>query len=109
MPGRGGRELRLRPMPHHEHGVEVFDARAGEHLGAAFLPDKASPEQIAQVTRSREIRRRRLQADLRAAEKARRIRDAAATTAVPPQPVTAVTAAQATAELADAAARQLRA
>jgi hypothetical protein len=39
------------------------------------------------------------QADLRAAEKARQIRYAAATTALTPQPVTAVTAAQAAAEL----------
>jgi putative transposase len=109
MTGQAGREVRLRHMPHHEHEVEVFDARSGEHLGAAFLADQASPEQIAQVHRSRELRRRRLQADLRAAEKARRIRYAAATTAVPPQPVTAVTAAEAAAELADAGDRQLRA
>jgi putative transposase len=83
MTGQAGREVRLRHMPHHEHEVEVFDARTGEHLGAAFLADQASPEQIAQVHRSRELGRRRLQADLRAAEKARRIRYAAATTAVP--------------------------
>jgi putative transposase len=109
MTGQAGREVRLRHMPHHEHEVEVFDARTGEHLGAAFLADQASPEQIAQVHRSRELRRRRLQADLRAAEKARRIRYAAATTAVPPQPVTGVTAAEAAAELADAGDRHLRA
>jgi putative transposase len=101
MTGQAGREVRLRHMPHHEHEVEVFDARTGEHLGAAFLADQASPEQIAQVHRARADRRRRLQADLRAAEKARRIRYAAATTAVPPQPVAAVTAAEAAAELAD--------
>ncbi len=102
MTGQAGREVRLRHMPHHEHEVEVFDARTGEHLGAAFLADRASAEQIAQVHRARAVRRQRLQADLRAAEKARRIRYAAATAAVPPQPVTAVTAAQAAAELADA-------
>jgi putative transposase len=96
-------------MPHHEHEVEVFDARTGEHLGAAFLADQASPEQIAQVHRARAARRRQLQADLRAAEKARRIRYAAATAALPPRPVTAVTAAQAAAELADADGATLRA
>src|SRR5260370_40055641 len=109
MTGQAGREVRLRHMPHHEHEVEVFDARTGEHLGAAFLADRASPEQIAQVHRSRELRRRRVQADLRAAEKARRIRYAAVTTAVPPQPVTAVTAAEAAAELADAGEKTLQA
>ena len=109
MTGQAGREVRLRHMPHHEHEVEVFDARTGEHLGAAFLADQASPEQIAQVHRARADRRRRLQADLRAAEKARRIRYAAATAAVPPQPVAAVTAAEAAAELADAGDKTLRA
>ena len=109
MTGQAGREVRLRHMPHHEHEVEVFDVRTGEHLGAAFLADQASPEQIAQVHRARAARRQRLQADLRAAEKARRIRHAAATAAVPPQPVTAVTAAQAAAELADAGDTTLQA
>src|SRR5258708_16561268 len=109
MTGQAGREVRLRYMPHHEHEVEVFDTRTGEHLGAAFLADRASPEQIAQVHRSRELRRRRVQADLRAAEEARRIRYAAVTTAVPPQPVTAVTAAEAPAHLAPPAPRPLRA
>jgi putative transposase len=109
MTGQAGREVRLRHMPHHEQEVEVFDARTGEHLGAAFLADRASAEQIAQVHRSRAARRQRLQADLRAAEKTRRIRYAAATAAVPPQPVTAVTAAQAAAELAGAGDVTLRA
>jgi len=109
MTGQAGREVRLRHMPHHEHEVEVFDARTGEHLGAAFLADQASPEQIAQVHRARADRRRRLQADLRAAERARRIRYAAATAAVPPQPVTAVTAAEAAAELAAAGDKTLQA
>ena len=109
MTGQAGREVRLRHMPHHEHEVEVFDARTGEHLGDAFLADQASPEQIAQVHRARADRRRRLLADLRAAEKARRIRYAAATAAVPPQPVAAVTGAEAAAELADAGDKTLRA
>ena len=57
MTGQAGREVRLRHMPHHEHEVEVFDARTGEHLGAAFLGDRASAEQIAQVHRARAVRR----------------------------------------------------
>ena len=46
---------------------------------------------------------------LSAAEEARRIRYAAATTAAPAQPISAVTAAEATAELADADDEQLQA
>jgi len=42
MTGQAGREVRLRHMPHHEHEVEVFDARTGEHLGAPFPADQAS-------------------------------------------------------------------
>jgi len=37
MTGQVGREVGLRYMPHHEHEVEVFDARTHEHLGAATL------------------------------------------------------------------------
>lgn len=108
MTGQVGRPVRLRHMPHHEHEVEVFDADTGAHLGAAVLADQASSEQIGELRRSRERRRRQLKADLRAAEKARRVRYAAATTPAPPQQVSAVTAAEATAELADASDEQLR-
>ena len=109
MTGQVGRQVRLRHMPHHEHEVEVFDARTQEHLGAATLADQASPEQIAELRRTRENRRRQLAADLSAAEKNRRTRYAAATTTDPPQPVTAVTAAQAATELGEADDDQLRA
>ena len=102
MTGQVGREVRLRCMPHHEHEVEVFDGRTHEHLGAATLADQASSEQIAELRRAREKRRRQLKADLSAGEKSRRIRYAAATTAAPPQPVTALTSAQVAAELGDA-------
>jgi putative transposase len=44
MTGQVGREVRLRYMPHHEHEVDVFDARTHEHLGAATLADQASSE-----------------------------------------------------------------
>lgn len=107
MTGQVGREVRLRYMPHHEHEVEVFDARTHEHLGAATLADRASSEQIAELRRAREKRRRQLKADLSAGEKSRRIRYAAATTAGPPQPVTALTSAQVAAELGDADDKQL--
>jgi putative transposase len=101
MSGQVGRVVRLRHMPHHGHEIEVFDARTGEHLGAAHLADAATPEQISQVRRARAERRRRLAADLRAGEKARRVRYAAVTTPGPARPVTALTSAEATAELED--------
>ena len=109
MTGQVGRSVRLRWTPHHEHEVEVFDARTQQHLGAATLADQATPEQIAELLRAREQRRKQLAADLRAGEKSRRIRYAATTTAAPPQRVTAVTAAQAAAELGDADDRQMQA
>jgi putative transposase len=96
-------------MPHHKLEIEVFDAVTGKHLGLATLSDKASDEQIGELRRSRETQRRQLQADLRAAERACRTRYAAATTAAPAQPLTAVTAQEAAAEQADLDAAQLRA
>ena len=101
MTGQVGRSVRVRHMPHHEHEIEVFDATTGQHLGAAVLADRASSEQMAELRRARNDRRRRVQADLRAAERARRVRYAAATTAAPPQPLEAVTAEQAASELAE--------
>jgi len=109
MGGEVGRKVRIRYMPHHKHEIEVFDAVTGKHLGPATLSDKASGEQIGELRRSRETRRRQLQADLRAAERARRTRYAAATTAAPAQPLTALTAQEAAAEQADLDAQQLRA
>jgi putative transposase len=107
MTGQVGRTVRLRWMPHHEHEVEVFDARTQQHLGPATLADQASPEQIAELLRTRQQRRKQLAADLKAAEKSRRIRYAATTTATPPQQVNAITAAQAAAEQGDADDRQM--
>ncbi len=100
MTGQVGRPVRIRYMPHHKHEIEVFDADTAQHLGSAVLSDQASGEQIAELRRSREERRRLLK-DLRAAERARRVRYAAATTAAPPQPLNAVTAEQAAAEQAE--------
>ena len=109
MTGQVGRAVRLRHMPHHDHEVEVFDARTGDHLGPAHLADQATPEQIAEVHRARDARRRKLRADLLAAEKNRRQRYAASTTPEPPKAVGALSATEAAAELADADDRQLRA
>lgn len=107
MTGQVGRSVRVRHMPHHEHEIEVFDATTAQHLGAAVLADRASSEQIAELRRARDERRRRMLADLRAAERARRVRYAAATTAAPPQPLDAVTAEQAASELAELGQQRL--
>ena len=100
MTGQVGRAVRVRHMPHHTHEVEVFDADTAEHLGSATLADQATPEQIAELRKARATRAKALKADLRAAEKARRTRYAAATEAEPAQPVHGITSAQAAAELA---------
>lgn len=59
----------------------MFDARTGQHLGPATLADQASPEQIAELLRTRQQRRKQLSADLKAGGRSRRIRYAATTTA----------------------------
>lgn len=99
MVGRVGTAVRLRYMPHHEHEVEVFDAGTGAHLGSATLADQASEEQVAALRRTRARKARRLRTDLAAAERSRRSRYAAATTAAPAKRLQAVTAAEAGAEL----------
>ncbi len=95
-------------MPHHDHEVEVFDARTGTYLGSAGLADQASAEQVKAVRRARQSRRDRLSAELRRAEKARRQRYAAVTTAEPARPLGAMTRDEATAELVDAGDAALR-
>ena len=102
MTGRAGTAVRLRYMPHHDHEVEVFDAATGAHLGAATLADQASAEQIKAVRAARARKARQLRADLVAAERSRRSRYAATTTAVPAQQLGAITAAEAARELAHA-------
>ncbi|MCW2133409.1 putative transposase [Arthrobacter sp. VKM Ac-2550] len=109
MTGQVGLAVRVRHMPHHEHEIEVFGATSGKHLGSATLADAASAEEVAALHRARSEQQRRLRADLRAAEKARRVRYAAATEAAPLQPVQAVTAEAARAELATAQDTQLQA
>lgn len=104
MVGRVGTKVRLRYMPHHDHEVEVFSAdpaASATHLGAATLADQATPEQIAALRRARARKAQRLRADLRAAERARRDRYAAATTPAPAKRLEAITADEAGRELTE--------
>ncbi|MER5539760.1 transposase family protein [Streptomyces mirabilis] len=101
MTGQAGRQVRVRYMPHHDHEIEVCDAR-GRHLGPAHLADAATPEQLQALREARAERARRLRADAKAAERLRRQRFAPTTSAEPAQRLGAVTAAQADRELAAA-------
>ncbi|WP_328686672.1 Mu transposase C-terminal domain-containing protein [Streptomyces caniferus] len=101
MTGQAGRKVRVRYMPHHDHEIEVCDAR-GRHLGPAHLADAATPEQLQALREARAERARRLRADAKAAERLRRQRFAPTTSAEPAQRLGAVTAAQADRELAAA-------
>ncbi|MET9980094.1 Mu transposase C-terminal domain-containing protein [Streptomyces microflavus] len=101
MTGQASRQVRVRYMPHHDHEIEVCDAR-GRHLGPAHLADAATPEQLQALREARAERARRLRADTKAAERLRRQRFAPTTSAEPAQRLGAVTAAQADRELAAA-------
>ncbi|MFB8273441.1 Mu transposase C-terminal domain-containing protein [Streptomyces sp. NPDC055955] len=101
MTGQAGRQVRVRYTPHHDHEIEVCDAR-GRHLGPAHLADAATPVQLQALREARAERARRLRSDAKAAERLRRQRFAPATTAEPAQRLGAVTAAQAERELAAA-------
>ncbi|MFB9180712.1 Mu transposase C-terminal domain-containing protein [Dactylosporangium sucinum] len=103
-----GRQVRVRWMPHHDHEIEVFDARTGTHLGRAVLADQAGPEQVRAVQRARTARRDRLARELKAVEQTRRQRYAAATTPEPAQPLGTMTTSEASAELAAAGDTALR-
>ncbi|GGO97964.1 Mu transposase C-terminal domain-containing protein [Wenjunlia tyrosinilytica] len=113
MVGRTGTKVRLRHLPHHDGQIEVFDAADPRcYLGSAYLADEATPAQRNALRAARDARARALKADLKAAEKLRRARYSAATTAAPPRRREAITAQQAQAELArsrhtDLAARAL--
>ncbi|WP_405509433.1 Mu transposase C-terminal domain-containing protein [Streptomyces purpurascens] len=101
MTGQAGRQVRVRCMPHHDHEIEVCDAR-GHHLGPAHLADAATSEQLQALREAGAERARRLRADAKAAERLRRQRFAPTTSAEPAQRLGAVTAAQAERELAAA-------
>ncbi|HEV3168956.1 MAG TPA: Mu transposase C-terminal domain-containing protein [Actinocrinis sp.] len=104
MVGRAGDRVRVRWMPNHPEVIEVFDAATGEYLGPAHPDDQASPEQVKQLIKARARKARQLRQDLAAAERERRVRYAAATTAAPPQVLGSVSALEAETELAEAGA-----
>lgn len=81
MNGRTGTKVSVRHLPHHDDTIEVFDATTGRHLGSAFLAAAASREQIRSVQADSTAAARRLKADLKAAEKLRRRRFEALTSA----------------------------
>lgn len=107
MVGKAGLQVILRHLPHHDTTIEVFDMH-NEHLGTAVLADAASPEQVRALRNARTAKARRLRADLKAAEKLRRERFEAVTTATPPQRLGTLTAAEADTELAGETAVDIR-
>ncbi|MER5642778.1 Mu transposase C-terminal domain-containing protein [Kitasatospora sp. NPDC002227] len=109
MVGHTKTKIRLRHLPHHDGEIEVFDASTGRHLGTAHLAEQASLEQVRALKAARTAAARRLRADLKAAEKLRRQRFAAVTTAASPQPLGTLTAAEAATELEATDSRDLRA
>ncbi|TDU01645.1 putative transposase [Streptomyces sp. 846.5] len=101
MVGRAGAKVRLRHLPHNDAQIEVFDAAdPTRHLCTAYLADQATKEQRKALRGAREAAARALRADLKAAERLRRDRYAAATAPAEPRHRDAVTAAEAAAELA---------
>lgn len=107
-----GIKVRIRYVPHHDREIEVFDAATNSYLGSAHLADEATAAERAALRRARAAERRREEKALAASARQKRERFAAVTTATLPQPLRAVTAAQAAAELAavrehDLAARAL--
>ncbi|MFJ7272337.1 Mu transposase C-terminal domain-containing protein [Streptomyces sp. NPDC099050] len=113
MAGHVGMRVRLRYLPHYDGRIEVFSIEEwGRHLGSAYLAQAATVEQRRALSSVREKKARALKADLKAAEKLRKTRYAATTTAAAPRPRRTVTSSQAEAEIArargvDLAARAL--
>nr|WP_228472879.1 Mu transposase C-terminal domain-containing protein [Streptomyces cyaneochromogenes] len=107
MVGQAGVRVAVRHLPHHDMTIEVFGLD-GVHLGSAVLAEAASEEQVRKVRNARTAKARRLRADMKAAERLRRERFEAVTTAAPPERLGALTEAEAEAELADSAATDLR-
>uniref|UniRef100_UPI0038D21ED5 Mu transposase C-terminal domain-containing protein n=1 Tax=Kitasatospora indigofera TaxID=67307 RepID=UPI0038D21ED5 len=104
-----GIKVRVRHLPHHAHEIEIVDAITGAHLGPAHLADAATDEQRAAVRRTRSAEQRRLKKALAAADRLRTERFAAVTTPRTPEPLQALTAAEAAAELEATDSRDLRA
>ncbi len=101
MTGQAGRTVTVRYMPHHDHEIDICDAK-GSYLGPAHLADAATPEQLKALRTARTERARRLRAEAKAAETLRRQRFAPATTPGPARRLGALTSAQAVDELAAA-------
>ncbi|MFD5423157.1 Mu transposase C-terminal domain-containing protein [Streptomyces sp. NPDC127069] len=110
MAGHVGTRVRLRYLPHFDGRIEVFSAEGwGRHLGSAYLAEAATPDQRRALSRVRESRARALKADLKAAEKLRRTRYTATTTAAVPGWRRTETAREAEAEIVRAQAVDLAA
>ncbi|MEU8502074.1 transposase family protein [Streptomyces lavendulae] len=113
MAGNVGMRVRLRYLPHYDGRIEVFSTEGwGRHLGSAYLAQAATVEQRRALSSVREKKARALKADLKAAERLRKARYTATTTAGAPRPRRTVTSSQAEAEIArsrgvDLAARAL--
>ncbi|WP_311574679.1 transposase family protein [Streptomyces lancefieldiae] len=110
MAGHVGTRVRLRFLPHFDGRIEVFSTEGwGWHLGSAYLAEAATPAQRRALSRVRESRARALKADLKAAEKLRRTRYTATTTAAAPGRRRTETASEAQAEIVRAQAADLAA
>lgn len=113
MVGHVGTRIRLRYLPHYDGQIEVFSAEYPDrHLGTAHLAEEATLEQRRALASVRDNKARALKADLKAAEKLRKARYSATTTAAAPRPRRTVTSFEAQAEIArsrgvDLAARAL--
>ncbi|MET9701150.1 Mu transposase C-terminal domain-containing protein [Streptomyces sp. NPDC006529] len=108
MVGCAGDPVTVRRLPHHDEEIELFEPVSGRHLGRAFLADAADLEQFTAVRSARTSAARQLRADLKAAEKLRRKRFEAVTTAKVPKQLNTLTAEEAEAELRAADQRGLR-
>ncbi|MEU9237814.1 transposase family protein [Streptomyces subrutilus] len=110
MAGHVGMRVRLRYLPHYDGQIEVFSAEErGRHLGSAYLAQAATLEQRRALSSVREKKARALKADLKAAEKLRKARYTATTTAAVPRPRRTVTSSQAEVEIARARGADLAA
>ncbi len=110
MVGHVGTRIRLRYLPHYDGQIEVFSAEYPDrHLGTAHLADEATLEQRRALALVRDNKARQLKADLKAAEKLRKTRYSATTTAAAPRPRRMVTSFEAQAEIARSRAGDLAA
>ncbi|MFJ9079466.1 Mu transposase C-terminal domain-containing protein [Streptomyces sp. NPDC102278] len=110
MAGHVGMRVRLRYLPHYDGQIEVFSTEErGRHLGSAYLAEAATVEQRRALSSVREKKARQLKADLKAAERLRKARYTAMTTADAPRSRRTVTSSQAEAEIARARGTDLAA